>query len=126
MIACLVLAVLAGGLVTLTVRAPDPVPPAPPEGISPLEAAARPFLGEDEARLRARLGPPAFRLAEPPGEYWRYDVAPCELDLFLYPSGSDGMTVQHARYRPSTPTTPPEACLPLTAQLELGTAAGDG
>lgn len=101
---------MAVGLGTwaLVSRTPDE---GAPGQLSPLEAAARPYVGLHEDTIRERLGPPTFRLAEPPGEYWRYTVEACELDLFFYPADGAGSTVQHARYRPSHPATPPEACL---------------
>ena len=86
-----------------------------PQPITPLEAAALPFVGLDEQALLAELGPPGFRRIEQPGEYWRYRSGACALDLFLYPSGGTGPEVRYARYRPNDPDTRPQACAALVA-----------
>lgn len=86
-----------------------------PEPLTALEAAALPFVGLDARTVRVELGPPGFRLTEVPGEYWRYSIDHCELDLFLYPAGEVGAQVEYARYRPTNPETRPDACTPLIA-----------
>ncbi|WP_149537066.1 hypothetical protein [Siccirubricoccus phaeus] len=75
-------------------------------------ASAAELLGLNPAELRLRLGEPALRRPEGPGEIWLYTAAACALDLVLYREGRAGLRVAHAAARANGPAPRTEAaCL---------------
>jgi hypothetical protein len=70
---------------------------------SPVPETAQ-LIGLDPLALRHMLGPPDFQRREAPAEFWRYDLEPCTLDLFLHrASPSVPYQVAHAQLRPAGP-----------------------
>ncbi|MFZ3033666.1 MAG: hypothetical protein WA138_06610 [Parvibaculum sp.] len=57
------------------------------------------LLGVGPAALSLRLGPPAFKRAEPDAEVWQYSGSDCALFVYFYkvPAGSFASTYVDAR-----------------------------
>lgn len=57
------------------------------------------LAGLGETKITALLGTPHFRRVDAPAELWQYRVNGCVLDLFLYPSGTGALAVDHLETR---------------------------
>ena len=87
--------------------APKPAPQARPAVALPKMAS---LAGVGESRVLALLGAPQFKRVDAPAELWQYRRDGCVLDLFLYPSSSGALAVDHLE----------------TRVIEAGSAAANG
>ncbi|MCO6416627.1 hypothetical protein JYK14_10705 [Siccirubricoccus sp. KC 17139] len=101
-------------------------PAARAGGVLPPVQAAE-LLGLGPGELRLRLGEPALRRPEGPGEIWLYTAAACALDIILYREGHAGLRVAHAAARANGAALRTEAaCLSEIAAPRGGLPGGTG
>ncbi len=113
--ACLLAGCTAGG--------PPPSPTAAGSALAPLPTGAT-LIGLVGGDLQGVMGQPALMRAEGPAQYWRYGIAGCQLDLFLFADhAAQAPRVVYLDVRPAR-GAPPGAtadCAALGARLRAGT-----
>ena len=114
----LALSVLAG----CAPGGPPPGSTAPAPELARLPAGAT-LIGLRGGDLRGVMGQPALIRHEGVAQYWRYGVAGCQLDLFLYTDPTSGSArVTYLDVRPAVGVSPAgaEACAHLASRLRAG------
>ena len=81
------------------------------------------LIGLRGGDLRGVMGQPALIRDEGVAQYWRYGVAGCQLDLFLYADPTSGSArVTYLDVRPAVGVSPAgtEVCAHLASRLRAG------
>jgi hypothetical protein len=97
--------------------APAIAPPPPSRPVPALES----LQGQQGTEITALLGYPHFQRVDAPAELWQYRRNGCVLDLFLYPSSSGALTVDHLETRRLQPNVEDaQACFAIMVQAARG------
>ena len=104
----------------------DPAAPGPAATAAGLGRvpAGLTLIGLGGGDLEGVMGEPALVRAEGSAQYWRYGIAGCQLDLFLFADQAAGPPrVAYLDVRPArgTPPTVAADCSLLAARLRTGT-----
>ncbi|MFO1037004.1 MAG: hypothetical protein U1E45_09175 [Geminicoccaceae bacterium] len=75
------------------------------------------LAGLDENQLKTYLGTPTLVREENGSQYWRYNLAGCQLDIFLYHAAGGEPRVAYYDVRPAEPNLPAGHCDLLADRL---------
>ena len=113
---------------TETISSPAPAPEPAPATVETARAPEQPvpdlntLRGQNDADITLLLGPPQFQRSDSPAELWQYRSNGCILDLFLYPSSTGGLSVDHLETRSDKPEmADPQACFAEVLRIARGT-----
>lgn len=82
------------------------------------------LAGLDEGQLKSYLGAPTLVREENGSQYWRYNLAGCQLDVFLYHAQGAEPRVVYYDVRPAEPNLPAGHCDLLADRLKAADVGG--